>query len=224
MFLNRIKKLVLVLIPVFVIVACGSDDEIGRIVIGNGNTLTSLNNLQYQDPFVIQLTDVNGNAVRNTRVTIKLRSISYNKGAYQKTGNGWRANYTVRDCVAEDTNNNGILDTGEDINGNGRLEPTNPATIAPHIDLVPTLTSGSDILVTDEFGFGYFSVTYPKSEGNWSAIEITATAKFSGSENVATKTENLPTLLTDLEDEDVLPLGGDGLSPYGTVGDCTDPN
>jgi len=207
-----------------ILVACGNDDSIGRIVIGNGNTLSALNNLQYQDPFVVQITDANGNAISNVRVTVQLKSLSFNKGSYQKTGNGWAPAYTIEDCTAEDANNNGTLDAGEDINGNGTLEPTNPATIAQHADLTPTLITGSNVLVTDDTGFGYFSVTYPKSEGNWSAVEIIASAKFSGSENVATKVESLPTLLADLEDEDLLPLGGDGLSPYGTVGDCSNSN
>jgi len=221
--IKSIKVSVLITV-LTLLAACSNDDSIGRIVIGNGNTLSSLNDLQYQDPFVIQLTDVNGNAVTNTQVRIQLKSITYHKGAYQKTGDGWAPNYSIKDCVAEDMNNNGILDAGEDINGNGTLEPTNPATIAQHNEFTPTLLEGSNILITDEFGFGYFAVTYPKSEANWSIVEIIATASFSGSENIATKTVNLLALLTDLEDEDVAPLGGDGLSPYGTVGDCTDPN
>ncbi|RDH82656.1 MAG: hypothetical protein DIZ80_10270 [endosymbiont of Galathealinum brachiosum] len=204
--------------------ACSSDDDIGRIVIGNGNTMFSLNELQYQDPYVIQVTDVDGNPQANTTVKIRLRSTLYNKGAYGKTGEGWAPFYTIINCPAEDLNNNGNLDAGEDTNGNGTLEPTNPATVANHPILTPTLTPGSNSITTDESGFGYFSITYPKSEANWSSVLITATATFSGSENIATKTQSLPALLADLEDEEILPLGGDGNSPYGLVGDCANPN
>ena len=224
MNITQYKKIALSLVPLLFIVACGSEDNVGRIVIGNGNTMFALNDLQYQDPFVVQVTDVDGNAAANTVVKVQLKSLSFNKGSYRRTGSGWSPVYTVEDCPAEDTNNNGILDTGEDNNNNGKLDPTNSATIAQHPDLTPTLIAGSNQLITDEFGFGYFSLTYPKSESNWSAIEIMVTASFSGTENVATKIENLPALVEDLEDEDISPLGGDGNSPYGIVGDCTDPN
>ena len=40
------------------------------------------------------------------------------------------APYSVT-CVAEDVNLNRTLDAGEDINGNGSLDPQDPAILAP---------------------------------------------------------------------------------------------
>jgi len=212
------KQFFTVILPILMLLqACGSDDGgAARIVIGTSSVITDLNELQYQKPYVIQVTDIEGNASPNTKVTIVMKNLSYALGFYTKTGDGWTiatGNYTV--CDAEDTNNNAILDAGEDKNANGLLDPTNAASIAAHPTLSPTLEAGFNSVVTDDSGFAYFSLTYPKSEANWNLVEISASAKVSGTENVEKLSITLPVSLPDLEDEDINPPGG-VTSSYGT--------
>jgi hypothetical protein len=219
--MNLFKKITPLLLLVF-LSACDSEEDASRIVIGDSNIIHDLNELQYQWPFVIQVSDVDGNPAPSTYVTLTVKTIFYGVGEYYVSSDGWALNFLDPAstnpfsvyCRAEDLNNNAVLDTGEDVNGSGSLEPTNSSTIAAHPDLVPTLVAGSNILITDEFGFGYFSLTYPKSEGNWSSFKITAEANVSGTENTAILEGILPTSREDLSDTTILPPGGTD-SAYG---------
>ena len=49
-------------------------------------------------------------------------------------------------------NNNGVLEVGEDINGNNSPKPTNPATITKHPPETPTVATGTGKLTTDSSG------------------------------------------------------------------------
>lgn len=213
--MNVLKKIIILITFCIFLTACGSEEDASRIVIGDSNIIYDLNELQYQWPFVIQVSDIDGNPAPYTRVTLTVKPIFYGVGEYYVTSDGWALNFDPASsnplsvyCKAEDLNNNAVLDTGEDVNSSGILEPTNSSTLAAHPDLLPTLVAGSNILVTDAFGFGYFSLTYPKSEGNWSSFKITAEATVSGTENKATLEGRLPVSREDLSDTNILPPGG----------------
>jgi len=213
--MNVLKKIITPLAFCLFLTACAGDEDASRIVIGDSNIIHELNELQYQWPFVIQVSDIDGNPAPYTRVTLTVKPIFYGVGEYYVSSDGWALNFDPASsnplsvyCKAEDLNNNAVLDTGEDVNGSGILEPTNSSTLAAHPDLLPTLVAGSNILITDEFGFGYFSLTYPKSEGNWSSFKITAEATVSGTENKATLEGRLPVSREDLSDTSILPPGG----------------
>lgn len=117
-----------VLLPVFVsLSACGGEEAASRLVVGPAKNLMSPNDLQYQKGFVVQVTDNEGNPAPATIVSIEMVPVRYFKGeylAYDSSGDGeadeWRLSYSVS-CEAEDANHNGVLDAGEDINGNGTL-------------------------------------------------------------------------------------------------------
>ena len=213
------KKIYLpfILLTLLGLQACGSEDEgATRIVIGTASVIHELTDTQYQKPYVVQVTDIDGNASPNTRVTITMKNLAYALGFYTPGADSWvilPANYAV--CAAEDINNNGVLDAGEDKNLNGVLDPTNAASISAHPDETPTLEAGFNSVITDESGFAYFALTYPKSEANWNIVEITASAKVTGSENTAKLAVTLPVLITDLEDITIDPPGGEE-STYGT--------
>jgi len=219
----RITNISAFLIIVSIVTACGSDEnEVGRVVVGRSNVLFSLNELQYQDPYVVQVSDVDGNAIANVSVTVSLKNISYNKGTYQRTESGWTGFITAT-CSAEDINNNGFIEPGEDINNNARLDPTNAATITAHPELEPTFQAGTNSIVTDESGFGYFSITYPKSESLWSRIEVKVNASIKGTEQDAFFTQTLLVLDEDISDETIDPPGG-VVSSYGQSADCINEN
>ena len=231
----NIKLMAITLLSIL-IVACGSDEDAARIVVGNSNNILSINgDLQYQKEFVVQVTDTDAAPAPNTTVTVTVKNIKYMKGIYAAVGTGWVPTSFPYDplvtpipapheCAAEDSNNNGVLDVSatvtEDINGNGRLDPTNAATIDAHSTLTPTITPGSNTIITNQSGFGYFALVYPKSEGVWSEVQITVSAKVSGTENSAVFNETLPVALEDVSDVTISPPGGVN-SPYGRVADCT---
>jgi len=222
--MNLIKKITPLLLSLVFISACDSEEDASRIVIGDSNIIHDLNELQYQWPLVIQVSDIDGNPAPFTPVTLTVKTIFYGVGEYYESSDGWGVNFDPAEhtppnplsvyCRAEDLNNNAVLDNLEDVNGTGILEPTNSSTLAAHPELIPTLTSGSNILITDAFGFGYFSLTYPKSEGTWSGFKITAEASVSGTENKATLEGPLPVSREDLSDTSILPPGGTD-SAYG---------
>jgi len=223
------KSLALVLI-LPCCVSCDSEDNGNRVLIGNSNIMFELGNLQYQEQFAVQVSDPNGAPSPNTVVTIKLTPITYNKGQYvavdtsvpaDQTVDRWAASISAI-CASEDSNGNGALDTGEDVNGNGFLDPDVP-TLTAHPDKTPTITPGSNIVITDDNGFGYFAITYPKSEALWSSVLVTAEANDGLPGNTASYHLDLRALVKDLEDLTIDPPSG-GPSPYGTALNCADPN
>ncbi len=212
------KRIYIIMALVTGINACGSDEDAARIVIGDTNTLFSLNELQYQNPYVVQVTDIDGSPAASTSVTIKVKSTVYRTGSYVAVDDAWVPQVT-KECVAEDKNSNAILDAGEDVNGSGILEPTNASTITAHPALEPTLMQGTNIVITNDSGFAYFALTYPKSEALWSRFEITATVKVAGTEGRQTLVGILPVLVEDVEDITLSPPGG-VTSAYGQDSAC----
>jgi hypothetical protein len=209
------------------LVSCGdSDNGPKRIVLGTTNILYTPNDLQYSLPFVVQVTRDDEHPASGARVDITIKPVRYFKGGYipadtdgDNIDDAWALTYTTS-CIAEDVNNNSQLDAGEDLNANGSLEPTYPGTVDEHPELSPTVTQGTGYIVTNTSGFGYFVVTYPKSEANWTRIEITATAQVDGTEENETYTITLPILVDDL----IYPISppGSSVSRYGSSAVCTD--
>ena len=225
-----LSKPLLVALAITSCISCDSDDDGDRVLIGNTNVLYELDQLQYQDQFVVQVSNPDGAPSANSIVTLKLSPLSYNKGRYvlidtdlppDGTPNRWVAEISTV-CASEDINDNGALDADEDINGNGVLDPDVP-TLTAHPEKTPTIAPGSNVVVTDESGFGYFAITYPKSEATWSSVLVSAEASDGLPGNIATYQLDLPVLTKDLSDPTTVPPGGEA-SPYGVASDCTDPS
>ena len=205
------------------LISCGADNTASRITLGTSGTgIFDYTDQQYQMPFALIVTNTQGNAAANQKVTLKVVPIQYYKGDYVLGAESWGTVVTAT-CTKEDTNQNGILDAGEDINGNGHLDPTNPAVIAPHPEEEPTLINSSE-LITDEWGNGYFSLIYPKAEANWVQVQITASTQVTGTEAAETLLFNLPASVPDMESIGTLPPSGDLPSKYGQLAPCSDPN
>jgi hypothetical protein len=210
--------------------SCDSEYDGNRVLIGNTNVAFELDQLQYQEQFVVQVSNPDGAPSPNSIVTLKLTPVTYNKGQYVPTDisdppddtiDRWVPDISAV-CASEDTNNNGALDTGEDVNGNGSLEPDVP-TLTSHPEKTPTISAGTNIVVTDDNGFGYFAITYPKSEALWSSILVTAEASDGLPGNIATYNLDLRVLIKDISDLTIDPPGGVP-SPYGMAANCADPN
>jgi len=202
--------------------------QASRLVVGPAKDLLAPNNSQYQQGFVVQVTDNEGNPAPATIVSVEMVPVRYFKGQYQgfdSSGDGdpdeWRMVYSAS-CEAEDVNHNGVLDPGEDINGNGTLQPTNQATLAQHPSETPTFNLGTGQIITDDSGFGFFSVTYPVSQAVWSRMRITVSANVQGTEDREQYEFTLFVAENDISNFPEAPPGGTG-SPYGTVASCSSP-
>lgn len=196
--------------------SCGSDETASRIVIGTGQVISEYTEQQYQMPFSIQVSDINGMGVNNQEVNISVRPSSYTKGYWQLNlaGDEWETVQRV-DCINEDLNLNGSLETGEDTNSNGKLDPTNPVTIGPHPTDTPTLLNGK--LLTNEYGSASFSIIYPKTESQWVTVKLTASTKVTGTESSDSITFRLLSSLSDVQSVSTVPPGGIYTSKYGSA-------
>lgn len=204
------------------LMSCGADDTASRITFSAGTVIYDQTEQLYQLPFALIVTDTNGNAVGNQKVTLSVVPLQYYKGSYALGTEQWTTNVSAI-CPREDTNQNGILEAGEDVNGSGRLEPTNPATIGQHPVETPTLYNSKE-LITDQWGSGHFSLIYPKAEANWITVRITASTQVTGTESSEVLTFYLIASQEDLESIDTTPPSGSIASKYGIVGDCFNPN
>ena len=231
MYTQKIRKFTVLclLLPLLSgLFACGGEETASRLVVGPAKGLLVPNDLQYQQGFVVQVTDNEGNPAPATIVSVEMVPVRYFKGQYQgfdSSGDGeadeWRVNYSAS-CEAEDANHNGVLDTGEDINGNNTLQPTNSATLVQHPSETPTFNLGTEQIITDDSGFGFFSVTYPVSQAVWSRMRVTVSANVQGTEDREQYEFTLFVAEADISNFPVAPPGGTD-SPYGIAASCSDP-
>lgn len=209
-----------------------------NVTIGAGSKLSEDGLLtQNIKNMVVQVADGSGAPIANAAVTLSITPISYSKGqlalvnssgvvAPSDPNEPWSPDHWARisgspyaiTCNAEDVNLNRTLDSGEDTNNNGSLDPQDPAVLAPiEGDEYATLTGGGN-LITDENGTGYFRMIYPKSNSNWSFLRITARATALGTEAQDDLETGLPSLVSDIDDPQETPPNR--VSPYGTVLSC----
>ncbi len=192
------------------------------VVLGTGDKIITLtDNIRYQKKYVVLVTDSGGNPAQNAVITASLTPLSYDKGQRISpldplTGDPTGPYIAIPSatCVNEDmlvpaTALNGVLDPGEDLNGNGTLEPRNVASV--------TATA-----TTDATGFATVDVTYAKDFGDWTHVRLRASATVSGSEGSDSVDFNLPVAAADVETVGVAHPGD--VSPFGLIGDCTNPN
>ncbi len=196
-----------------------------NVTLGTSNLVQSLNfDTQYGVSYVVQVADGSGAPLENASVDFSIRPLVYVKGFMIPNPDNdseikWIQNITA-ECVTEDLNGNRIMDFDEDINGNGSLDPQDPALIAAvseNSENQATIVGG--VLSTDANGSGYFELRYPKSNALWSMIEITARARAFGAETEDTFVQVLSVSVDDVAESASPP---NSLSPYGTSGRCED--
>jgi Bacterial Ig-like domain (group 1) len=180
------------------------------VILGTGISIFENNpdNTQYIKPYTVLVTDAIGNAVANASVNISIIPVTYYKGSWVDIAGAWGWAPTAS-CDNEDINVNGINDTGEDTNGNGRLDPGNIVSVPSSV------TTGAD-------GSADFNLTYAQEYGSWVKLDLTATASVSGTEASHTVPLILPVPAALLENSTTaIPFE---FSPFGQAGVCTDPN
>lgn len=190
------------------------------VTIGSNNVIiVGPTNLTYRRQFVILVVDASGRAKANVDIVPSLDLPTYFKGQYVHGGN-WFIGTQVSapgaipvvyaagnpvGCINEDANRNGVLESTEDFNHSGAIEPRkSDATIT-------ILGNGK----TDENGSAVVQVEYPQNVASWLQVKILISATgVSGTEGRANWTEILPVPTSTLADASTPPFA---TSPYGVA-------
>ena len=181
------------------------------IVIGTGNEIEQATPTSYLKRFAVFVSDSAGRPVSGVNLTASVNPTKFSEGGvywrgewlFDSVNSNWvQANVTQ--CANEDINANGILDAGEDTNGDEQLTPGIVGTVA--------LTNNG---VTDENGYAEIEYRYPENYARWYFAEISVFGQSTGSEAQATTTFLLSILADDISDENVSPAA----NPFG-VGAC----
>lgn len=168
--------------------------------------------------YIAIVTDSAGNAVAGVSVSFKLRPNKYWKGYYYvPTGISKWVQVRTAECANEDNGGtavppdplafNGIVDPGEDLNGNTSLEPGGVATIS---------ATG----VTDKYGVATATISYPKDHSRWAEYIVEARTGLNSNDPPAQALFDLHGLAADYNDIKIMPPGE--ISPYGESAVCTD--
>ncbi|RZS53061.1 hypothetical protein EV685_2684 [Sphaerotilus mobilis] len=194
------------------------------VSIGTDNTIsTGASGLAYVKRFVVMVVDAAGQAKANVRITPSVDLLSYAKGFYVRPGS-WTTDtgaggYQSSSCANEDINRNAVLESGEDVNSNGQLDPRKSDIAISMIGTGETDSSGAAIL----------QIQYPKNVATWVSYRILVSAAgVSGTEGRAVWTGVLGAAAEEFTNTTPPSFQ---VSPYG-VGDpartptveCTSPN
>ncbi|MEO6896416.1 MAG: Ig-like domain-containing protein [Caldimonas sp.] len=181
------------------------------VTIGT-NELVIVNELTYIKKFVISVADSAGVAKPDVNLVVSIDLPNYRKGFYTPGQSAWIKNETAI-CLNEDTNRNGVLEAGEDKNGDGQLWPRKPDVI---ISLLQSKTRAD--------GTAEVQLTYAKDHGSWVDALITVSASgVSGSEGRATYLV-APVPVDAASIKNVSQSPAYVISPYGIAASCANPN
>ncbi len=172
------------------------------IALGTGNVIENLDPQTYRKNWVVYVTDSNGIAVNGATVTVKAIPIDYLTGRLAFDGTSWTGTSPIWACRNEDANENGILDPGEDDNGDGVLWPGNVIAVSP--GTVQTVDGRATV-----------SLTYAESYAPWIRLRLTASATVAGTESRTDVEFVVVGLAADFTDEAIPPAGR--VSPFGVV-------
>jgi len=180
------------------------------ISAGSGNALDGADISTYRKIYTVFVTDAAGNPVPDVIITAAAWPRYYYKGNLQFsiTATSWILAQSLQ-CRNEDQDRDGMLDLGEDVNGNGHLDPGIPLNLS---------TGGK----TDSSGTTTVTLTYPRDRANWLDVELTIRGNSSGTEATYVGYTLLPGLSSDFNRQDVSPPGV--ISPYGQANSCSNPN
>ena len=183
------------------------------VSIGTNETIV-VGDLTYTKRFLVSVADSAGNAKPDVALSVSLDLPQYRKGFYSVVGDSWvKVGGDLAVCLNEDRNRNGVLEAGEDINGNSRLDPGRSDVT---VRLLRSTTAADGTAIVE--------ITYAKSFGSWIDAWITVAASgVSGTEGRATYVlAPIPVDAAAIKNTDTPPAFV--RSPYGIVGNCTSPN
>ena len=175
----------------------------------NAEISVGASSLTYVKQYVVLVVDSAGNPRADVQINPVVDLTWYRKGFYS-FGTVW-TQIVRAECVNEDTNRNGIIDTGEDVNFNGQLDPRKS-------DVAVSLVGSTK---TDANGQAILKIEYPQSFGSWTQFKLSVTASGVLSPP-ATLTGWLPVPASALTNENSPPAFV--RSPYGVAALCSSAN
>lgn len=199
------------------------------VSIGNDNLLQKGNGT-YLKEFVVTVADSAGRAVPNAPVDISVDLTHYGKGSFTPTYSvtfpspGLYAPDAITDpatygarvwCANEDTNRNGFVDPGENINGS--VDSFGQPTLEPRKSDLLISYSDPNVRTTNASGILLIRVEYSQRYATWLAYRIRASTSVAGSQGSAERTF----ITSYVEGDDV--NGSFRAAPYGS-GACNRSN
>jgi hypothetical protein len=170
-------------------------------VFTNGSIVVDSAKNVYTMSVIVQVVDASNQPISGSNVTGAVDIPRFYRGVYVPTAGAWTPTiytrggaagaytYTpsfgkIQSCDNEDINRNNVLETGEDNNVSGSLEPFKAS-----VTIVPTSTGSN---VTDSFGKAYFDLQYGQNYASWEDVVMTFTTTVEGTEGHATYPSTLP--------------------------------
>lgn len=187
---------------------------------GTGNNIEEPTASLFSKEFSVLVTDSSGNPVAGQELNVSVLPVSYSKGEWKAIPNlvdfeYWEAQVTlvdtdldtmvIEDCKSEDLNNNGVMDPGEDANGDGQLTPGNVASVPRTVQ-------------ADLNGIATFNLTYPRDIAPWTTVLLTVSGFADGTENVFSQQFKTRVSGSYVADEN----SGPARNPYGEGAYCND--
>lgn len=133
------------------------------------NGLLIINTNTYAQDFVVLVTDSAGNPKADVQLAAVLDLPSYWKGTWVRVGSKWEQRSTAQ-CWNEDNSptgyRNNTIESGEDKNGNGQLDPRKS-------DATVTFVGASK---TDANGQAVVRMEYAQSTGGWAEYSLRVSA------------------------------------------------
>jgi hypothetical protein len=162
----------------------------GIVTIDNTKNIYSLS-------FVVQVVDASSQPIAGSTVTGSVDITRFYRGFYVLPfgATAWAAGIFAdnsltlpliapQSCDNEDLNRNNVMETGEDANLSGNLEP-----LKASVTIAPT-SPGSN--VTDAFGKAYFTLQYGQNYASWEDVALNFTTTVEGTEGHAPFLTGLP--------------------------------
>jgi len=169
---------------------------------------------------VVQVVDASNQPISGSTVTPSVDIPRFYRGVYTVNGSWVPSIYqdntlatkllnAKQSCDNEDINRNNVMESGEDANVSGSLEPFKAS-----VTIVPASASSN---VTDIYGKAYFTLQYGQNYASWEDVIMTFTTTVEGTEGHATLSSSLPVPATTLTSTNVDPPFK--FSPYNVSSD-----
>lgn len=211
---NRLREVSITVVEPPVSISIGTNN-----LIGEGTT-----KLTYTQDYTVLVVDSAGNPKSDVQVNPLIDLLQYRKGfwTWDAVAKTWVQTQNTPECANEDSDangyRNGTIEVGEDLNGNGQLDPRKSD--------VSVYMVGST--KTDTNGLATLRIEYPQNVGSWVEFTIRVAASgvvsppawFGRSGGIGTK-RWLGVPITVVKAEGEPPFA---LSPYGKANVCSDPN
>jgi hypothetical protein len=209
-------------------------DALNLSITDNNKLGVGLAGIIYIKQFVVQVGDSAGNPVSDATISASVDVTHYGKGFYSGTPNGKTFTYqitgglppTISDnygstlsptdsptstgrvwCINEDLNRNGNKDVGDDLDGDGILEPRSSEVLVTAVGSSKTDANGQILL----------QASWGQNVGTWLAYTIKVTTSAAGSEGT-----NSRSFITEVLEADI-PNGSFLTPPYG-INNCSTNN